>query len=78
MVRKIIYTESVEGCTIKVYRDSEYNEFICREFINGKLQPLNDYFTTDKEDAIGTAKAMLHDYLDRAEFAATELFRGMF
>jgi hypothetical protein len=42
------------GQIIRIYRDSACNEYIVRV----ARQPLCDYFTDDKEDALATAQLM--------------------
>lgn len=41
--------------TIKVYRDSEWNEWAVEHYINGKYQADTAYTTSDKQDALDTA-----------------------
>jgi hypothetical protein len=45
---------------VRVYRDTEWTgEYRARVYIDGGLRKNLDYFTTDRDDAISTAKAML-------------------
>lgn len=57
---------------VKIYRDNETDEYVCRLYLNGQLMPEADYFESfnryDKMDvidkcnsAIITAKALLND-----------------
>jgi transcriptional regulator of met regulon len=46
------------GRQVKVYRDSETDEYVCKLFVYGKYDDLCTYFTENKEDAIGTARKM--------------------
>ena len=43
---------------VKVYRNSEWNEYVCRLLIDGKHYEPADSFTDDKQDALGTAVIM--------------------
>ena len=43
---------------VVIYRDLEWDEFQCRLYEDGKLLDGATYFTNDKADAIGTARAM--------------------
>ena len=47
-----------ERC-VKVYKDAEYGEFVCRLFINGVENATASYHTDDKLDALQTATLML-------------------
>lgn len=47
------------GQTVKVYRDSEWQEYRVRSYPNGKLYAPADYHTTDKQDALDTALGIL-------------------
>jgi hypothetical protein len=42
----------------KLYRDSDYDEYRVRLYVNGVLQLAADYFTNDKADAQFTMLAM--------------------
>ncbi len=58
---RLIHTEKYENTTVKVYRLSETDEFVCR-FGKATGKPgsdAGDYFTNDRQDAIDTAKAMV-------------------
>lgn len=44
--------------TVKVYRDPEYNEYIVKHSNGGVLQD-SEYFTSDKQDALDTAKYLI-------------------
>lgn len=56
---KRIHTETHGYKTAKVYRDSEWQEFRVRLYINGQLNAPADYHTDEKADAIATAAAMV-------------------
>jgi hypothetical protein len=44
---------------VKVYRDSEYGEYIVRLFVNNVHYAAADYFDSDKQSAIDTGLQML-------------------
>ena len=46
----------------RVVYDSEYSEFCVYFYIDSVRHPDHDYYTNDKDDAIGTAKAMRNTY----------------
>lgn len=54
-----IHTEASGAKVAKVYRDSEWQEYRVRLYLNGELNTAADYFTGDKADAIDTAAAMV-------------------
>jgi hypothetical protein len=57
-MRKIDHiSETINGTeyTVKVYRDTEWNEYICRLFIDGIEHKDSSYHTDDKEDALASA-----------------------
>ncbi|MGC3025850.1 hypothetical protein ACPUER_11970 [Burkholderia sp. DN3021] len=54
MARKLIRTLEGDLQTVKVYRDSEWNEYVVCVVGN----PDADYFTNDRADAIATAELM--------------------
>ena len=56
---KRIHIETLGDKTAKVYRDSDYDEFRVRLYINGVLNAAADYHTNDKADAVETACAMV-------------------
>ena len=58
---RLIHTEKNGLQSVKVYRLSETDEYVCRPG-NATGKPgsnAGDYFTDDKQDALDTAKAML-------------------
>jgi hypothetical protein len=59
-LRIIFTTELVSERQVKVYRDSEWQEFRARLFIAGVPQHDADYHDSDKESCISTAKFMLN------------------
>ena len=61
MARKIIHRIPVRGrdLEMRVYRDSEWDEYVVRIFSReGLLLDGGGYFTSDKEDALGTARTI--------------------
>ena len=56
-MRKI--SEYTKGnTTVKTYRDTEYNEYINRVFVDGVEIVAASYHTDDKTDALHTARCM--------------------
>ena len=55
---------------VKVYKDTEWNEYICRLFVNGTEMVDSAYHTDDKQDALDTANSMLGFYRLRADLMA--------
>lgn len=54
-----IETIELQGHTCKVMFNPHYGEYVVR--LNGNAK--TDYFTDDKDDAIGTAKMMLSQHI---------------
>lgn len=52
------YEEGQQPRSVRVYRDAEYNEWVCRLYLDGKLYEPADSFHSDKQDAIDTADIM--------------------
>ena len=46
-------------CAVNIYRNYEYDEYVVKSVVNGKVQGGRDggYFTSDKTDAYGSATA---------------------
>lgn len=61
MARRKIETIGFLG----VYRDAETDEYVVRPLADRDDEAA--YFTTDREDAIGTARAWLQDAMENAE-----------
>lgn len=59
MAKRRIHVETAGDKTVKVFYNSEYSEYIARLYIRGVLNAAADYFTSDKQDAIETAAAMI-------------------
>lgn len=55
---KLVHSEKSGGNEVKVYWSSADNEYVAKLFKNGKHYEPADYFTDDKNDAMGTAKKM--------------------
>jgi hypothetical protein len=55
---------------VKVYRDSDWDEYVCRLFANGEEMVESSYHTDDKADALDTANRMLGFYRVRADLIA--------
>jgi hypothetical protein len=53
--KKIYEVKRPDGAVAKVYRDAEWNEYRVRFYFDGLLNEDADYFTSDKQDAIGSA-----------------------
>jgi transcriptional regulator of met regulon len=66
MARRKIATLGTALVQVRVYRDSEYDEWVCRlytlECTGWTLNADADYFTDSKEDALGTAAQMVTDW----------------
>lgn len=61
MSKRLIKTISGEDGIhkVKVYFDSDYSEYVCQLFKDTKHIKNADYFTDNRQDAFGTAHAML-------------------
>jgi len=57
--------------TVKVYRDTEWNEYVSRLFKDGVELVNASYHTDDKEDALDTANSMIGFYRIREELKNT-------
>lgn len=51
-------TNNETGKSATVYRDSEWNEYVVRFYVNGKHQTEADYHTDSKPDAQMTARTV--------------------
>lgn len=58
-LKKIHETPVGANCAVRIYRNYEYDEYVVKSIVNGKVQGGKDggYFTSDKADAHGTAAA---------------------
>lgn len=54
--RRLVFKTDGDSDFAKVYYDSEWQEYVVKFYEGGKYIPEADYFTDDKDDAIGTAK----------------------
>ena len=66
MTKRLIQKQEQENITLKVYRDSEWNEFIAIILVNGKKEM--EYFTDYKDDAIMTGISVLNDLIYANEY----------
>ena len=58
-MKRLVSKKTVGNRSIKVYRDTEWNEFLIQFFENGQHQADADYHTDDSEDAHDTAAKWL-------------------
>jgi hypothetical protein len=58
-IKKLHETRVGAHCAVRIYRNSEFDEYIVKTIINGRVQGGKDggAFTSDKADARGTAAA---------------------
>jgi hypothetical protein len=56
--KRLIDTISDGSAQVKVYYDSELEEYCCKLYVGGAYRSNADYFTNDKSDALDTARAM--------------------
>lgn len=59
-MRKVYQTVKADAVQVKVYRDSEWEQYIARLYYFDKLYAPADAFDTDKASIIATAEAMLN------------------
>ena len=59
-LKKIHETPVGTKCAVRIYRNYEYNEYVVKAIVNGKVEGGKDggSFETDKADAYGTARAV--------------------
>ena len=55
MARKIVKKIPAGKHEVRIYRDSEWDEYVVRVFTDGKPEQGDGYFSTEKQDAIDTA-----------------------
>jgi len=55
-----------EALTVKTYKDTDWNEYRVKIFIEGQHQQDADYHTDDKDDALSTAAAIVAKYTANA------------
>lgn len=65
MARKLIQTYTEGVVSVKVYRDTEWNEYRYTVTINGKTDEAMTGFTDDKQDAMASAQRTLRDTVER-------------
>jgi hypothetical protein len=51
-----------EELTVKTYRDTDWNEYRVKTYIQGQHQQDADYHTDCKDDALDTARAIVARY----------------
>jgi hypothetical protein len=63
-LKKIHETPVGTNCAVRIYRNYEYDEYVVKAIVKGKVQGGKDggSFTSDKADAYGTA-ASVADWL---------------
>lgn len=61
-MRLISNIQTALGFSAKVYKDTEWNEYRVKFYIDGQHQQNGDYHTDCKEDAINTAHAQIARY----------------
>lgn len=54
----VVKPNEPNGREVKVYWDSDWQEYRARLFVNGDPHIAADYFTDDKDDAMSTAEVM--------------------
>lgn len=54
---KCVARGSFENIAYKVFRNTEYDEYITKYYVDGIKFVDGDYFTSDKDDAIGTGES---------------------
>ena len=60
MSKRLIATiEGPASRMVKVYRDAEYDEYIARLYVDGKLEHLADCYDTDKRSIFASAQSMV-------------------
>ena len=55
-----IYENATKNVAVKVFKDTEWGEYIAKLYVNGTEYKPASYHTDDKQDAIDTANAMLN------------------
>lgn len=55
--------DTQQGRVVRIYRDSEWDNFVVRIYIRGEHYELADYFTDDLNDANDTGFEMLAAHL---------------
>ena len=59
MSKRLIATiEGPASRMVKVYRDAEYDEYIARLYVDGKLYAPADCYDSDKRSILASAKSM--------------------
>jgi len=57
MAQKKIHSTRVGSCAVNIYRDAEWDEYIVKTVVNGRVEGGKEggYHTSEKADARGTA-----------------------
>ena len=59
---------------VKVYRDSDWDQYICKPFIDGKMEPeIRWYFTQYRDDAISTSRNIAYQMAQNQKSIARQL-----
>jgi len=69
---RLITKQTTGNKTAKIYKDSDTGEFIVKFYVDGVYQKDADYFTDDREDALGTAKSEIKRWRPATDTAVTE------
>jgi len=71
-LKKISDTPVGTRCAVRIYRNAEFDEYVVKTVVNGKVQGGKDggYFTSDKADARGTAAHEVEKLRQRPACAA--------
>lgn len=56
MARRLIARIEDGNKVARVYRDTEWDEFVVKFWVDGERREQADYYTNDRGDAISTAK----------------------
>ena len=62
MSKRLIAT--IEGSAsrmVKVYRDAEYDEYVARLYVEGKLYAHADCYDSDKKSILASAQSMVEE-----------------
>ena len=66
-MKKIHETRVSPACSVKIYKNTEYGEFVVKAVINGKVEGGKDggAYESSKKDARGTAAAFVRNLRKR-------------
>lgn len=66
------YSDTASGYSVKVYRDSEWDEYAYVPFLHGlRFSSAHTGHTDDKADALSSAQATLRMLVDRSDSVKT-------